>query len=98
MNAVTTQEAKGHVSGLDIELTGANVDQSRVMVESAQMFLDSLFGSMEFIRGSHAKEHVQSELQKVQLLLGVADERMENVSKQLEDLAQQAYGNKKEAA
>ena len=32
MNAVTTQEAKGHVSGLDIELAGANVDQSRVMV------------------------------------------------------------------
>lgn len=98
MNAVTTQEAKGHVSGLDIELAGANVDQSRVMVESAQMFLDSLFGSMEFISGPQAKEHVQSELQKVQLLLGAADEHMENVKKQLEDLAQQAYGNKKEAA
>ena len=98
MNAVTTQEAKGHVSGLDIELAGTNVDQSRVMVESAQMFLNSLFATMEFISVPQAKEYVQSELQKVELLLGAADERMENASKQLEGLAQQAYGNEKEAA
>ena len=62
------------------------------------MFLNSLFATMEFISVPQAKEYVQSELQKVELLLGAADERMENASKQLEGLAQQAYVNEKEAA
>ncbi len=96
MNAPNTSTATKQINPGDLELTYADFDVAKTMIDAAERFFDEIRAWINFA-GYPDSKLILSELGKGEMMLSEATARMETGMKKLDQFVEQAYAIRTES-